>query len=100
MKVKIKEEPPLGGPQSYLIDFGVDYLCYDIKCVILYAFNSLQQSVPCLKIKHLDEAVWLIKRRFHQDLYILDIAIILDMVNDLQYELYLFLIKGFIIDKR
>ena len=91
--VKIKEGPPVGGPQRYFIDFVVDYLCYNIKCVILNALNSLQQSVPCLRIKHLDEAVWLIKRRFHQDLYIFDIAVVFNMVNDLQDELYLLLIK-------
>ena len=50
--------------------------------------------------KHLYEAIRFIKRRFHQDLYIFDISIIFDMVNDLQYELYLLLIKGLIIDKR
>ena len=41
----------------------------------------MQKGVPCLDIKHFDKAIGLIKRRFHEDLDIFNIAVVLNMMD-------------------
>ena len=69
------------------------FLRHYLKGVGPYAFDSLQQSIFRLCVKQLHEACRFVKRRLHKNFNVLNVAVVLDVVNDLKNEFDLFLIQ-------
>ena len=64
------------------------FLRHHLKGVGPYAFDSLQQSVFRLCVKQLHEACRFVERRLHKNFNFLNVAVVLDVVNDLRCMCY------------
>ena len=64
------------------------FLRHHLKGVVSYAFDSLKQSVFSLCIKQLHETCRFVERRLHKNFNILNVAVVLDVVNNLRCMCY------------